>query len=51
MPGSGPGGVKNSPLAYGDNPNTFGVLHDSGPRDPDKFDAELNSQRESIVSQ
>lgn len=46
VPGSGPSGVKNSPITYGDNPNTFGVLRGSGPRDPDKFDAEVDSQRE-----
>jgi hypothetical protein len=46
VPGSGPSGVKNDPVAYGDNPNTVGVLQASGPRDPDKFDAEDDSQRE-----
>jgi hypothetical protein len=46
VPGSGPSGVKNSPLFYGDNPNTFGVRGGSGPRDPDKFDADIESQRE-----
>lgn len=46
VPGSGPSGVKNSPINYGDDPNTFGVLQASGPRDPDKFDAELDTQRE-----
>jgi hypothetical protein len=38
VPGSGPAGVKNSPVALGDNPNL--------PRDPDKFDADVESQRE-----
>jgi hypothetical protein len=38
VPGSGPAGVKNSPVTYGDNPNL--------PRDPDKFDADIESQRE-----
>ncbi len=38
VPGSGPAGVKNNPVQYGDNPGL--------PRDPDKFDAEIDSQRE-----
>jgi hypothetical protein len=38
VPGSGPAGVKNSPVTHGDNPNL--------PRDPDKFDADIESQRE-----
>jgi len=38
VPGSGPAGVKNNPVQYGDNPNL--------PRDTDKFDAEIDSQRE-----
>jgi hypothetical protein len=46
VPGSGPNGIKNDPVEYGDNPNTRGVLQASGPRDPDKFDAEDDSQRE-----
>src|SRR2546426_6514549 len=47
VPGSGPAGVKNSSIQYGDNPNTFGVLPGSaGPRDPDKFDADIDAQRE-----
>ena len=46
VPGSGPSGVTNSPVQYGDNPNTLGVLAASGPRDPDKFDADIDSQRE-----
>jgi hypothetical protein len=46
VPGSGPSGVKNDPVDYGDNPNNVGVLQASGPRDPDKFDAEDDSQRE-----
>ncbi|WP_019140102.1 hypothetical protein [Noviherbaspirillum massiliense] len=46
VPGSGPSGVKNDPLKYGDNPNNAGVLGASGPRDPDKFDADVDSQRE-----
>jgi hypothetical protein len=45
IPGSGPAGVKNDPKAYGDNPNTAGAMG-SGPRDPDKFDADDDSQRE-----
>ena len=46
VPGSGPNGVKNDPVRYGDNPNTKGVIQASGPRDPDKFDADDDSQRE-----
>ncbi|RFP19607.1 hypothetical protein D0T23_02575 [Duganella sp. BJB475] len=47
IPGSGPSGVKNSPINYGDNPNTAAILGGSGPRDPDKFDAEAAAQREN----
>ena len=46
VPGSGPAGVKNNPVTYGDDPNTQGVLMASGPRDPDKFEAEVDAQRE-----
>jgi hypothetical protein len=47
IPGSGPSGIKNDPVRYGDNPNTRGVIQASGPRDPDKFEAEDDeSQRE-----
>jgi hypothetical protein len=46
IPGSGPSGIKNDPVRYGDNPNNKGVLQGSGPRDPDKFDADDDSQRE-----
>ena len=46
VPGSGPSGVQNDAVHYGDNPNTVGVLQGSGPRDPDKFDADEDSQRE-----
>jgi len=38
--------VKNSPLTHGDNPNTIGTLMGSGPRDPDRFDGEVDAQRE-----
>ncbi|HZE68870.1 MAG TPA: hypothetical protein VE135_04995 [Pyrinomonadaceae bacterium] len=38
VPGSGPAGVKNSPVTHGDNPNL--------PRDPDKFDGTVDAQRE-----
>jgi len=38
VPGSGPKGVKNQPQVVGDNPNL--------PRDPDKFDADDDAQRE-----
>jgi hypothetical protein len=46
IPGSGPSGIKNDPVRYGDNPNTQGVIQASGPRDPDKFDADDDRQRE-----
>jgi hypothetical protein len=46
VPGSGPSGVKNSPVTYGDDPNTNGVLMGTGPRDPDKFDGDVDAQRE-----
>jgi len=46
VPGSGPHGVKNDPVLYGDNPNNKGVAQGTGPRDPDKFDADDESQRE-----
>jgi len=46
IPGSGPSGVKNNAVTYGDNPNTIGVLAASGPRDPDKFEADVDAQRE-----
>jgi hypothetical protein len=46
VPGSGPAGVKNNAVTYGDDPNTHGVLMASGPRDPDKFEAEVDAQRE-----
>jgi hypothetical protein len=42
VPGSGPSGVKNNPAVLGDNPSETGT-----PRDPDKFDADDESQRES----
>jgi hypothetical protein len=38
VPGSGPRGVKNSPVRFGDNPTL--------PRDPDKFDGDVDAQRE-----
>ena len=38
--------MKNSPITYGDNPNTVGAVQATGPRDPDKFDADVDSQRE-----
>jgi hypothetical protein len=46
IPGPGPSGRKNDPIRYGDNPNNQGVVQGSGPRDPDKFDADNDSQRE-----
>jgi hypothetical protein len=38
VPGSGPSGVQNAASAVGDDPNL--------PRDPDKFDADVDAQRE-----
>jgi hypothetical protein len=38
VPGSGPEGVTNKPSVLGDNPNL--------PRDPDKFDGDVDAQRE-----
>jgi hypothetical protein len=46
VPGSGPNGITNDAVRYGDNPNNAGVIQASGPRDPDKFDAEDDAQRE-----
>ncbi|PYV64221.1 MAG: hypothetical protein DMG97_35510, partial [Acidobacteria bacterium] len=46
IPGSGPNGIKNDPVTYGDNPNTKGVTQGTGPRDPDKFDGDDDTQRE-----
>ena len=41
VPGPGPAGAPNSPVLLGDNPSETGT-----PRDPDKFDADVDSQRE-----
>ncbi len=38
VPGSGPSGLQNDPVRYGDNPFL--------PRDPDRFDGDDDSQRE-----
>jgi hypothetical protein len=38
VPGSGPRGIRNSPVLFGDNPTL--------PRDPDKFDGDIDAQRE-----
>jgi hypothetical protein len=38
IPGSGPRGAQNSPVRFGDNPTL--------PRDPDKFDGDVDAQRE-----
>lgn len=46
IPGAGPSGTPNDAIHYGDDPNTKGVIQASGPRDPDKFDADNASQRE-----
>ena len=43
VPGSGPSGVQNDPVRYGDNPNTACCRR---PRDPDQFDADDDAQRE-----
>jgi hypothetical protein len=47
IPGSGPSGIKNDPIKYGDNPNTMGMLGGAGPRDPDKFEGDVDAQREA----
>ncbi len=39
VPGSGPAGVKNNPVAFGDDPDN--------PRDPDRADATIQAQRET----
>ena len=39
VPGSGPAGIKNNPVVFGDNPDN--------PRDPDRADAAVQAQRES----
>jgi hypothetical protein len=41
VPGPGPAGGQNNPVLLGDNPSETGT-----PRDPDKFDAGVDSQRE-----
>jgi hypothetical protein len=46
IPGSGPAGVKNGPINYGDDPNNAAPLGGAGPRDPDRFDAKVDNQRE-----
>ena len=46
VPGSGPSGVKNNPVGYGDDPHTAGVISGAGPRDPDRFDGDDDAQRE-----
>jgi hypothetical protein len=46
IPGSGPAGVKNNPINYGDDPNNAAPLGASGPRDPDKFEGDVDNQRE-----
>ena len=39
VPGSGPAGVKNNPVAFGDDPDN--------PGDPDRADATIQAQRET----
>jgi hypothetical protein len=46
IPGSGPAGVMNGPINYGDDPNNAAPLGGAGPRDPDRFDAKVDNQRE-----
>jgi len=46
IPGGGPSGMHNSPQAFGDDPNRVGPRGAAGPRDPDRFDGETDSQRE-----
>jgi hypothetical protein len=52
IPGSGPSGVTNSPIDFGDDPNNAapldraGAPRGAGPRDPDRFDADIDNQRE-----
>lgn len=46
IPGSGPSGVKNDPVRYGDDPHTKGQVSGVGPRDPDRFDGDDDAQRE-----
>jgi hypothetical protein len=46
IPGSGPAGINNSPINYGDDPNNAAPLGGAGPRDPDRFDADVDNQRE-----
>ena len=42
VPGSGPAGIKNSPVAFGDDPDN--------PRDPDRTDATNPAQKEVLSS-
>jgi hypothetical protein len=46
IPGSGPRGVNNNAMNYGDNPNTAALLGGPGPRDPDRFEGDVDKQRE-----
>lgn len=46
IPGSGPNGIRNDAVTYGDNPHTKGVIQGVGPRDPDRFDGDDDLQRE-----
>src|SRR2546426_285940 len=41
-----PSATDHFPDRQGNTPNTVGVIQASGPRDPDKFDAEIDAQRE-----
>jgi hypothetical protein len=46
IPGAGPSSGKNNPVTYGDDPNNAAPFGGAGPRDPDRFDADVDSQRE-----
>ena len=46
IPGGGPSSMKNDPVLYGDDPNTSASRGGAGPRDPDRFDGDVDGQRE-----
>src|SRR5262249_36874500 len=46
VPGSGPKGIKNGPVEYGDNPNNKGGSQAPRPREPPKIHAHDDAQRE-----
>jgi hypothetical protein len=47
IPGSGPAGISNNAINYGDNPNNAAALGGAGPRDPDRFEGDVDKQREN----